>query len=69
MDAEMFCFREDLSIENMELRAEIAGLKNCSDINWRRMKALLIRAADALDYYNLDHLQDDLIAELRKAAE
>jgi hypothetical protein len=35
------------------------------------LKALLVRAADALDRHNLDHLADnyDLIQELRKAAE
>jgi hypothetical protein len=31
-------------------------------------KSLMTCAADALDCHNLDHLQDDLIAELRKAA-
>ena len=35
----------------------------------KELKALLTRAADALDCHNLDHLQDDLIDELRKAAE
>ena len=33
------------------------------------LKRLCVRAAEALDSYNFDHLQDDLIAELRKAAE
>jgi hypothetical protein len=32
------------------------------------IRALLTCAADALECYNLDHLQDNLIDELRKAA-
>jgi hypothetical protein len=77
MYAEMFCFREDLALENMELRAQIEGLKNCSDLNWIRLKALLARAADALEhvswvseeYCGLPSQCHDLIAELREAAE
>jgi hypothetical protein len=34
-----------------------------------RLKALLTRAADALECHNHDRLQDGLIAELRKAAQ
>ena len=33
------------------------------------LKALIARAAEALECHNLDYLQDDLIAQLRKAAE
>lgn len=34
-----------------------------------RMKALLTRAADALESYQLQDYEQNLIAELRKAAE
>ena len=37
--------------------------------DYRKLQSLCARAADALDCHNLDHLQDDLVAELRKAAE
>jgi hypothetical protein len=80
MYAEMFCFREDLILENMELRAKIEGLKNCSDLNWIRVKALLARAADALkatrefdfiarEVLDANGITEELIAKLRKEAE
>lgn len=33
------------------------------------LERLIARAANALDCHNLDHLQDDLITDLRKAAQ
>jgi septal ring factor EnvC (AmiA/AmiB activator) len=54
---------KDAEIE--QLRNEIVVLQR----NEFYFEELVCRAADALDYHNLDHLQDDLIAELRKAAE
>jgi hypothetical protein len=52
-----------------EERDAVLFTYNQVDGQCARLRGLLTQAADALDCHNLDHLQDDLIAELREAAQ
>ena len=56
---------EDLR-KNFDIVAEVALVREQEIIG---LKILCAQAAEALDCHNLDHLQDALIADLRKAAE
>jgi len=55
--------------KNREQLAEMGLLIGKLDAECKQLRVLCARAADALECHNLDHLQDDLIADLRKAAE
>jgi len=68
LKAEIERLKEDLWTAKQDIGA-LAIRRTRNEALLSVAKVLLTRAADALECHNLDHLQDELIAELRKAAQ